>query len=98
MSTQSHDIHRALLRPMVIHTLRAAGFHSTKPSVLDTLVNLTERYLLLLASTTAAHATSAQNVCVPDVSDVRMALQEVGVLNGSSSAAEEEWREFVRQP
>lgn len=54
MSSQS--LHYALLRPAIIHMLRAAGFHSTRPSVLDTLTDLCVRYLMLLASRTAKFA------------------------------------------
>ncbi|MCJ1280458.1 hypothetical protein MMC21_008286 [Puttea exsequens] len=49
-------LHPALLRPTLIHILRAAGFTTTRPSVLDTLVDLTSRYLTLLATHTARHA------------------------------------------
>lgn len=97
-SNQSHSLHRALLRPMVLHTLRAAGFHSTKPSVLDTLVNITERYLLLLASTTAKHALNSHNDAEPTIGDVRMALRECGVLVPFESSGEEGWRETLRRP
>ena len=98
MSSQGHDLHRALLRPFVIHTLRAAGFHGTKPSVLDTLVNITERYLLLLASTTAKHALNSHNDPIPTLSDLRMAMQDCGTLIPLEGGAEEEWRELLRRP
>ncbi|KAI6857593.1 hypothetical protein KC343_g9969 [Hortaea werneckii] len=96
--SQAHDLHRALLRPAIIHTLRAAGFHSTRPSVLDTLVNIAERYMLLLASTTAQHASNAHNDPLPTVTDVRMALTDCGALTPADSATEEEWRELMRIP
>jgi transcription initiation factor TFIID subunit 3 len=83
---------------MVLHTLRAAGFHSTKPSVLDTMINLTERYLFLLASTTARHALNAHADPIPTLTDVRTAMQECGVLTPLSQAAEEEWEEVLRVP
>jgi transcription initiation factor TFIID subunit 3 len=96
--SQAHDLHRALLRPAILHTLRAVGFHSTKPSVLDTLVNLAERHLVLLASTTAQHAISSHNDPVPTISDVRMALSDCGVLIPLEGAAEEAWKERMRIP
>lgn len=96
--SQAHDLHRALLRPAILHTLRAAGFHSTKPSVLDTLVNLAERHLVLLASTTAQYAISSHNDPVPTISDVRMALSDCGVLIPLEGAAEEAWKERMRIP
>lgn len=96
--SQSHDLHRALLRPAIIHILRAAGFHSTKPSVLDTIVDMAERHLLLLASSTAQHAWSSHNDPVPTVSDARMALSDCGVLIPLIGASEEAWKERMRKP
>ncbi|EME87464.1 uncharacterized protein MYCFIDRAFT_25499 [Pseudocercospora fijiensis CIRAD86] len=96
--SQAQDLHRALLRPAIIHTLRAAGFHSTKPSVLDTLVNLAERHLLLLAQTTAQHAWSSHNDPVPTITDVRMALSDCAVLIPLTSPSEEGWKERMRKP
>ncbi|KAK4560849.1 hypothetical protein LTR86_005429 [Recurvomyces mirabilis] len=96
--SQSSDLHRALLRPCIAQTLRAAGFHSTRPAVLETLTNLTERYLLLLASTTARYASLSHNDSVPTVTDVRLAMAECGVLLPAEGAAEEEWREIMRMP
>lgn len=96
--SQAHDLHRALLRPAIIHILRAAGFHSTKPSVLDTLVNLAERHITLLASTTAQHAWSSHNDPVPTITDVRMALSDCGVLIPLDDPAEEAWKERLRRP
>ncbi|CAK4034607.1 related to Bromodomain associated domain [Lecanosticta acicola] len=96
--SQSHDLHRALLRPAIIHILRAQGFHSTKPSVLDTLVNLAERHILALASATAQHAYASHNDPVPTISDLRMALSASGVLIPLTSPSEEAWKEYMRRP
>ena len=96
--SQSRDLHRALLRPAIIHTLRAAGFHSTKPSVLDTLTNIAERHLLLLASTTAQYALNTHSDPIPTITDVRLALTDCGVLIPAEGAAEVEWRELMRVP
>ena len=41
------------MRPAIIHILRAAGFYSAKPSVVDTLSDIALRYLQLLAERTA---------------------------------------------
>ena len=46
----------ALLRPPVLQILRAAGFTTARPSTIDTLVDITSRYIILLASRTAIHA------------------------------------------
>ena len=96
MSTQ--QLHTSLLRNPIAQILRATGFHSTKPSVLDTLTNIAERYLLLLATTTAAHTQASHNSPIPTITDVRMALSDCGALTSSLCGAEEEWRERLRRP
>ncbi|KAL8772265.1 MAG: hypothetical protein Q9209_002477 [Squamulea sp. 1 TL-2023] len=85
----SNAIYTSLLRTPVLHILRAAGFHATKPAVLDTLVDLTARYLTLLAHNSAIHAQENHNDLVLTVTDVRMALQDVGALWPQKSAMEE---------
>ncbi|KAF1991770.1 hypothetical protein K402DRAFT_69345 [Aulographum hederae CBS 113979] len=92
------DLHNALLRPAIIQIFRAAGYTSMKPSVLDTLTDLTIRYLTLLGSKTAEYAYSNHNDPVPDITDVRMAFQECAVFSSSSTPAEEIWREKMRRP
>ncbi|KAF2468167.1 uncharacterized protein BDR25DRAFT_265839 [Lindgomyces ingoldianus] len=92
------DLFRTLLRPAVLHILRASGFHSAKPSVIDTLVDLTSRYLLLVASRTAHNAYSNHNDLTPDITDVRMAMQDCGILVPSLTAAEELWKDKLRKP
>lgn len=70
-----------LLRPSILHILRAAGYSSTKPSVLDTLTDIAARYLTLLATTTIDIA-DANHEDDPEVTitDIRMAMQQCGVL------------------
>jgi transcription initiation factor TFIID subunit 3 len=96
MST--NDLFTTLLRPAVLHILRAAGFHSAKPSVIDTLVDLTARYLILVASRTAYHAYSSHNDLTPDVTDVRNAMQDCGLLVPTLTGSEEIWKEILRKP
>ncbi|KFY31627.1 hypothetical protein V494_07932, partial [Pseudogymnoascus sp. VKM F-4513 (FW-928)] len=78
MST--HAIHHALLRPCILHILRAAGYHSTKPSVLDALTDIAGRYMLLLATSTAKHAATDPEEMGISVTDVRLAMQECAAL------------------
>ncbi|ORY09437.1 hypothetical protein BCR34DRAFT_674637 [Clohesyomyces aquaticus] len=94
----ANDLFRTLLRPAVLHILRASGFHSAKPSVIDTLVDLTSRYLLLLASRTAHNAYLNHNDLTPSITDVRMAMQDCGILVPSLTAAEELWKDRLRKP
>lgn len=97
-SNGAYSLHNALLRPAILHILRAAGFHSARPSVVDTLADITVRYLFLLASNTASHAYTNHNDYTPDITDVRMAMQDCGVFAPTLTAAEEAWREILRKP
>ncbi|KAF2132585.1 hypothetical protein P153DRAFT_283657 [Dothidotthia symphoricarpi CBS 119687] len=93
-----HDLFLNLLRPAVLHILRATGFHYGKPSAVDTVVDLTARYLSLLAERTAYNAFSNHNDLTPDVTDVRMAMQDCGLLVPTMTAGEELWKEILRKP
>jgi hypothetical protein len=75
-----HAIHHALLRPCVLHILRAAGYHSTKPSVLDTLTDIAGRYMAFLAASTAKYASINHEELGVDVGDVRMAMEDAGLF------------------
>ena len=88
----SGSIHNALLRPAVLQILRATGFNSTKPAVLDTVTDLAARYLVLLASHAAQNAFNNHNDYVPTVQDVRLALLEVGALRPQMTLLEERAR------
>ena len=85
----SHALYTSLLRPPILHILRAAGFHATKPAVLDSLVDLAARYMALLASRTAIHAFDNHDDPTPTTTDVRMALEDVGALWPQKSLMEE---------
>ncbi|OBT66353.1 hypothetical protein VE03_04840 [Pseudogymnoascus sp. 23342-1-I1] len=76
----SHAIHHALLRPCVLHILRAAGYHSTKPSVLDALTDIAGRYMLLLATSTANHAAADPTELGISIADVRLAMQDCAAI------------------
>ena len=93
-------LYRQLLRPPILHILRAVGFTRTRPAVLETLLDLTSRYLTLLAYQTARHASLHESadetspVSTPSVTitDIRMALQDVGALHPSVGELEEQLR------
>jgi transcription initiation factor TFIID subunit 3 len=78
--TSPQAIHHSLLRPCVLHILRAAGYHSTRPSVLDTFTDLAGRYMLLLANSAARHAEQNATNLELTIENVRMALQECGAI------------------
>ncbi|KAL1883151.1 hypothetical protein VTK73DRAFT_9518 [Phialemonium thermophilum] len=79
--TPPQTLFHSLLRPSILQILRAAGYHSAKTAVLDSLTDLAARYLFEICHITALYA--AQNGSEsgePCVTDVRMALQYVGAL------------------
>lgn len=78
--TSPHSLHHSLLRPCVLHILRAAGYHSTRPSVLDALTDISGRYMFLLATAAAKYSNSNQAELELNIEDVRMAMQECGAL------------------
>ncbi|KAL8935588.1 MAG: hypothetical protein Q9216_005355 [Gyalolechia sp. 2 TL-2023] len=88
----SNALHTSLLRPPMLHILRAAGYHATRPDVLDTVVDLAARYLSMLASKAAAHGQQNHSDSALTVADVRMALEDVGALRPQISAMEERIR------
>ncbi len=89
----AQPLHTSLLRPPILHILRAAGFTATRPSVVDTLADLASRYLLLLASNASRHALLHNPDLPPDsitITDVRLALQDAGALHPQMSEMEEQ--------
>lgn len=81
----------AFLRPSILQILRATGYHSTRPAVLDTLTDIAARYLTLLCEKTAGNAANNHGDAGDyDVVDVRMALQEVGALLPDQAWRQEE--------
>lgn len=84
------NLYHTLLRPPVIQILRAAGFHSASPAVIDTLTDLAARYLTLLVSFTSDHANNSHDeIPIPNLHDVIMALQDAGALRPQMSISEE---------
>ncbi|KAF2831069.1 hypothetical protein CC86DRAFT_442924 [Ophiobolus disseminans] len=94
----SDELFRNLLRPAVLHILRASGFHLGKPSAVDTVVDITVRYISLLAERTAYNAYSNHNDSTPTITDIRMAMQDCGLLVPTMTAGEEEWKQILRKP
>ncbi|KAN0084717.1 hypothetical protein V8E54_001184 [Elaphomyces granulatus] len=87
------NLYNALLRPPIIQIFRAAGFHSMRPSVLDSVADITAQYMFWLAKLTARHATNSHpDNPVPNLDDIRLALQDMSVLRPQMRDAEEQWR------
>jgi transcription initiation factor TFIID subunit 3 len=89
--TTPQSLHHSLLRPCVLHILRAAGYHSTRPSVLDAFTDLAARYMYMLAESTAANAAVNHTETEITVQDVRMAMQECAVLAPERTLEDQEF-------
>lgn len=85
----SSSLFISLLRPAVLHILRAAGFHGARATAADTLVDIAYRYLLLISEKTAEH-TLDNSIDQPGVRELRMALEDAGALTPQISSAEEQ--------
>lgn len=91
---QPQAVFHALLRPAILQILRATGFHSAKPTVVDSMTDLATRYLEILCQETARCA--AENMREPEylpiqevsLEDVRRALEDVGAF-----LPERDWEE-----
>jgi transcription initiation factor TFIID subunit 3 len=90
-NNSSQALQTSLLRPSVLHILRAAGFQSTKPAVLDTVIDLTARYLTALAEKVAVYSSEGSAIAEPTVTHVRLAMEDIGVFVPRSTAGEEVW-------
>lgn len=91
--TTPPSLFHALLRPSILQVLRATGYHSTRPAVLDSLTDLAARYLSLLCQTTADHAVHNHGDSADfTVADVRLALQDAGALLPERVLTEQEWK------
>ena len=87
------NLHISLLRPPIIQILRAAGFHSARSAVIDTLTDIASRYLLLLATSAVDHATNSHpDNPSPNMDDLVLALQDAGAIRPQMSGMEEEGR------
>ena len=89
-------LNTSLLRPCVLQILRAAGYHSARPSVIDTLTGLAASYMTQLARATATHAALNQDdpelALEPLIQDVRMAMQDFGLLLPEKGFVEQDFQ------
>jgi transcription initiation factor TFIID subunit 3 len=91
-------LHHALLRPAIIQILRAQGFSGARPSVVDTLTDIAAKYVMLLATRSLEHAQTCHDDTQPDITDIRMAMTDCGILQPSTTATEDVWTELLRKP
>ena len=93
ITMSANAIHESLLRPPVLHILRAAGFQAARPAALDTMVDLTHRYIKRLASLAASHAVATHNELTPTLPDLRLAMQDLGTFGPQIGSMEEQCRD-----
>ncbi|CAB90151.1 Transcription factor TFIID complex subunit Taf3 [Schizosaccharomyces pombe] len=80
--TQIDELYFSLMRIFCSQTLRAAGIDRTKVSLLNSFTDITIRYIRLLSETAMAKAEVGRRSCC-DLGDLRLAMEEIGLLNGS---------------
>lgn len=85
------SLQHALLRPVILEILRAAGFTTAKPSVVDAVTDMANKYLAILAQTTAQFAAHNHHEFELTLTDVRMAMEEVGALSFGKSIEDQIW-------
>jgi transcription initiation factor TFIID subunit 3 len=95
--TDARTLHSSLLRPAILQILRASGFHAARPSVVEALTSIAASYIHLLAIRTHAYALSNHDTVPPDVTDVRMAMADVGAVVPGLTASEEVWKEILER-
>ena len=93
-AVDAQSLHSSLLRPAILQILRAAGFNAARPSVVDTLTSICAAYVHLLSTRVHAHALSNHNTLPPDITDVRLAMIDVGTITPSLTTSEEVWNEL----
>lgn len=92
MSTTSlQSLHHALLRPVILEILRAAGFQSARPSVVDAVTDMATKYIRLLCESTAQFAANNHYEFEITMTDLRMAMEEVGALAFGKSMEDQVW-------
>lgn len=79
----AYELHHALLRPVVLQIMRAQGYHSSTPATVDAFTSLVAKYMMTISYRVAKIAVSRDEngiSCIPDITDVRMALEDCGAF------------------
>ncbi|KAI0896951.1 hypothetical protein F4806DRAFT_415701 [Annulohypoxylon nitens] len=82
-SLNAYELHHALLRPVVLQIMRAQGYHSSTPATVDAFTSLVAKYMMTISHRVAKIAVSRDEngiSCIPDITDVRMALEDCGAF------------------
>ncbi|KAI1779454.1 hypothetical protein F4818DRAFT_141177 [Hypoxylon cercidicola] len=77
------QIHLAFFRPAILQILRAQGYYSTAPATVDTITEIAANYMMAISRQTAQHAEMNNEFGypgLPDIVDVRMALEDCGAF------------------
>lgn len=87
----STQFYHALLRPTVLQILRAQGYYSCTPAVLDVVTDLVARHLMALCEQTARNSENLPWPTQPTIVEVRKALEESGVFGPIRTHTAEQW-------
>lgn len=87
----STQFYHALLRPTVLQVLRAQGYYSCTPAVLDFVTELVASYLMVLCEKTARNSENLPEPTRPTIVEVRKALEESGAFGPIPMHTAEQW-------
>lgn len=76
-------INHDLFRPAILQILRSQGYNVAPPSVIDTVIDIAGSYMEGIAARAARHAEHNNEFGfpgLPGITDVRMAMEEMGAL------------------
>ncbi|KAI1093573.1 hypothetical protein F5B19DRAFT_491416 [Rostrohypoxylon terebratum] len=88
----AYELHHALLRPVILQIMRAQGYHSSTPATVDAFTSLVARYMMTVSRRVAKVASARDEngvSCVPDITDVRMALEDCGAFKPNKEFTEQ---------
>jgi transcription initiation factor TFIID subunit 3 len=86
----------SLARISAAQILRAAGIDRTRPSTLDCLTDILIRYLHLLATQSMLFSLAAGRP-EADIRDIRLAMQDVGIIAKSRLVSKKRVRRIARE-
>jgi len=89
--THPPTLFHSLLRPVVLQILRAQGYHGARTSATESLTDLTARFLYALSEATANHMVHNGHA-EPDIVDLRLAMEDCGILLPDVVFEQEEFR------
>jgi hypothetical protein len=84
-------MNHALLRPSILQIFRAAGFQGARSTVIDAATEATAKFMHVIMQCAAMHAQLNGNEYEITIPDVRMAMQDCGMLLPEKVLEEQEF-------